>query len=147
MLRSIPMIRIVIVFMLTTLAIDAFACSFSRPNTIETFERADRVFRAKIIATELKQEEFENESQEVVHATYELLESFKGENPQNGMVKEIPFASGNCMLGLLTGLEYVIFLKDNLYVTMPDGSWAYINAEGSDVVPELEKLRAFADDM
>ncbi|WP_376693997.1 hypothetical protein [Wenzhouxiangella sp. EGI_FJ10409] len=139
--------RLLLAFVLATLMLDAFACSGSRPNTIETFERADRVFRAKIIATELKLEEFEGESREVVHATYDLLESYKGENPQNGLLKELPFAPGNCMLGLLTGVEYVVFLKDSLYVTMPSGSWAYINAEGSDVAPELEKLRAFADDM
>ena len=139
--------RLLVVLIFTTVTSSAFACSGSRPNTIETFERADRVFRAKIIATELTQEEFEGESHEVVHATYDLLESYKGENPQKGLLKELPFAPGNCMLGLLTGMEYVVFLKDDLYVTMPDGSWAYINAEGSDVAPELEKLRAFADDM
>ncbi|MBB6088659.1 hypothetical protein [Wenzhouxiangella marina] len=114
---------------------------------METFERADRVFRAKIIATELRQEDIEGESREVVYATYQLLESFKGENPHIGLVKEYPFAPGNCMLGLLTGLEYVVFLKDGLFVTMPDGSWGYFNVEGSEVAPEIEKLRSFADDI
>lgn len=44
------------------------------------------------------------------------------------------------MLRLLTGMEYVFFLKDSLYVTMPNGSWAYFNATGSDVAPELATL-------
>jgi len=140
-------IKLFILLFLAAEYSDAFACSFSRPTSLETFERADRVFRAKIIATELRQEDFEGEDREVVYATYKLLESFKGENPQTGLIKEYPFAPGNCMLGLLTGLEYVVFLKDGLFVTMPDGSWGYFNVEGSEVAPEIEKLRSFADDI
>ncbi|WP_413662305.1 hypothetical protein ACG1BZ_13735 [Microbulbifer sp. CNSA002] len=123
---------------------EANACSFSRSNEQETFDRAERVFRAKIIATKLVAENHDGDSHEVVNATYQLVESFKGDNPKTGLVKEIPFSPGNCMLGLLTGMEYVFFLKDNLFVTMPNGSWAYFNAEGTQVKPELEKLRGYA---
>lgn len=58
--------RFLLVLVLAMLMIDAVACSGSKPNTIEMFERADRVFRAKIIATELEIEKFEGESHEVV---------------------------------------------------------------------------------
>lgn len=75
------MYKLLVATLLAVLTIDALACSFSRPNTVETYERAERVFRAKIIATELKLGEFDGERREVVHATYDLLESFKGEIP------------------------------------------------------------------
>lgn len=126
-------------------SLEAGACTFSRPNDQNTFDRADRVFRAKIVATKLNMEEHDGQEKEIVTATYKLLESFKGENPETGIVKEFPFAPGNCMLGLLTGMEYVIVLKDNVFVTMPNGSWAYVNSEGYQTKPELEKLRGYAN--
>ena len=123
----------------------AYACSFAEKTPEQRFMNATRVFRAKIISTELSTDRMDGEKFEIVKAKYSLIESYKGKNPKKGIVKEIPFGPGNCMLGLLTGLEYVIYLEGNDYVTMPSGSWGYFNAEGTEVVPELEKLRALAN--
>ncbi|TPV57411.1 hypothetical protein FJ444_13545 [Aestuariibacter sp. GS-14] len=120
---------------------DCWACSFPEKTREEMFDDAERVFIGRIISTQLKTEIIENETLDVVNATYQLVESFKGENPQIGIVKEIPFSPGNCMLGLLTGLEYVIYLEDHHFVTLPSGSWGYFNAEAKDVKEELNKLR------
>ena len=140
------MIRILFLVSLILLGNQAVACSFADRTDEEKFSEADRVFRARIIGTKLITEKFDGESEEVVKATYRLIESYKGKNSKKGTVKEIPFGPGNCMLGLLTGMEYVIYLEGNDFVTLPSGSWGYFNAEGTQVVPELEKLRKLSSE-
>jgi hypothetical protein len=49
------------------------------------------------------------------------------------------------MVGLMTGLEYVIYLEEHDFVTLPSGSWGFFNSEGKDVAPKLEKLKGLAE--
>lgn len=74
-------------------------------------------------------------------ATYKLLESYKGSNLDEGILKGLPYGPGNCMLLLLTGAEYIVYLQDNDFVMFSTGSWSYFNAKGTEVKPELAKLR------
>ncbi len=143
--RDVMTIRILSILLLLA-GNHAVACSFQERTDEQKFLEADRVFRAKIIATKLINENFDGETEEVVKATYKLIESYKGKNPKKGIVKEIPFGPGNCMLGLLTGMEYVIYLEGNNFVTLPSGSWGYFNAQGTKVVPELNKLRKLSSE-
>ena len=134
--------------LLTILVIFSFnsiACSFPERSDSEIFNDAKKVFRAKIIATELATEIHDGEKVEVILATYQLVESYKGDLPRKGKVKELPFGPGNCMVGLMTGLEYVIYLEEHDFVTLPSGSWGFFNSEGKDVAPKLEKLKGVAE--
>ena len=123
-----------------------WACSFPERSDLEKFEDADRVFRAKIVATELATEKIAGDVGEIVKVTYLLLESYKGNSPKNGVVRELPFGPGNCMIGLMTGAEYVIYI-DNEYnfVTLSSGSWGYVNASGTEVAPRIVKLRELSN--
>ena len=114
--------------LLTILVIFSFnsiACSFPERSDSEIFNDAEKV--------------------EVILATYQLVESYKGDLPRKGKVKELPFGPGNCMVGLMTGLEYVIYLEEHDFVTLPSGSWGFFNSEGKDVAPKLEKLKGLAE--
>ena len=123
-----------------------WACSFPERSDLEIFEDASRVFRAKIIATNLVTETIAGDKAEIIRVTYKLLESYKGKNPESDIVRELPFGPGNCMIGLMTGMEYIIFI-DNEYnfVTLSSGSWGYLNISGTEVVPRIEKLRKLAN--
>ncbi|WP_413663468.1 hypothetical protein [Microbulbifer sp. CNSA002] len=136
--------KIIITLLLSVIGQDVLACSFSERSGEEKFKDANRVFRAKIVGTQLGTENLEGETFEIVKAKYKLIESYKGRNTKSGYVKELTFSPGNCMLGLLTGMEYIIYLGDTDFVTLPSGSWGYFNPEGTQVLPELEKLRALA---
>ena len=128
-------------FILCVISPLSVACSFPEKTDEEQFSEANRVFRAKVVATKLANEKHDGEKYEVVLATFKLLESYKGSNPDEGILKGLPFSPGSCMLPLLTGAEYVIYLQDNDFVLLSTGSWSYFNAEGIDVKPKLAKLR------
>ena len=138
--------KLTILFILSWTSSIGLACSFPERTIEEQFRDAERVFSAKIVSTKLKSESLDGQKFEVVNATYALIESFKGNNPKKGVVKELPISPGNCMLGLLTGVRYVFFLEDDGFVTIFSGSWAYSNPEGSEVIQEVEKLRALASE-
>ncbi len=133
--------NLTLLFVLCLISPFSDACSFPEKTDEEQFSEANRVFRAKVIATKLANEKHDGENYEVVLATYKLLESFKGSNPDEGILKGLPYGPGNCMLPLLTGAEYVVYLQDNDLVLFSTGSWSYFNAEGTDVKPKLAKLR------
>lgn len=56
------------------------------------------------------------------------------------------FWPGNCGLGLMTGIEYVIFqLGEPLeFASFCTGSFGFFNAEGTEVKPDLDRLRELA---
>ena len=50
---------------------------------------------------------------EYIRVTFKEIEVFKGTKSSPNYLIEFPLTVGNCMLGLLPGLEYVIFLSKN----------------------------------
>ena len=130
------------------LASSAAACSsLKQPSSEELFAHAISVFRARVVEARLAK--FPNplkpvEQVEVVEAKFEIKEVLKGTPPASGVVRDLPFAPGNCSLGLLPGMEYVFFPDASGFVLLPGGSFGYINAEGSEVKSHLEALRKLA---
>jgi hypothetical protein len=126
-------------------ASSAAACSsLKHPSAEELFAKATSVFRARV--TEARLATFANpmksaERVEVVEARYEITEVFKGNPSPSGVVRDLPFGPGNCSLGLLPGTEYVFFPGENDFVLIYSGSFAFFNAEGSEVKPQFEALR------
>jgi hypothetical protein len=123
----------------------ALACSsLKQPSGEELFSKANSVFRARV--TEVRLSSLPNpdrpsEKVEVVEARYEVKEVFKGRPPASGVVRDLPFAPGNCSLGVLPGIEYTFFPGQHDLVLVYSGSFAYFNAEDAEVKPKLEELR------
>ena len=130
------------VFLLFSLAIkNSIACSFKHLTEDELFDATSRIFRAKIISTELNVEKIGDQEFEIILAKYRLLESFKGSNPEEGIVKSYLYGIGNCSISILTGAEYVIYLEKNNFISLPSGSWWYLGLEQGGVTPKLNALR------
>ena len=134
----------ILIVLFALISFDSFACKFRDKTDIENFSAAKKIFRAKIVATELTTEIHDGKKRDVVLVTYSLIESYKGVLPGNGIVKEFPYSSGNCMLGLRTGKEYVIYTSEYDFVNRTNGSWGYSNPNGTAVLPKLETLRELA---
>lgn len=128
-------------------ASSALACSFT-PQPIEAhFAKSNNVFRARVIETKLAvltDPKSPSERTEVIEAKFEVKEIFKGGATSSGVVRDVLFLPGNCGLGLVPGMEYVFFPGEYDLVLASDGSFGFFNAEGTDVRPKLEQLRALA---
>lgn len=133
------------IVLLSCVSASAAACStLNPPSEQELFSRAQSVFRARV--TEAKLEWFRNpqnpaERVEVVEARYEIKEVFRGTPPTSGFVRDLPFAPGNCSLGILPGMEYVFFPDEHDFVLVYSGSFGFFNSEGTQVKPQLDALR------
>jgi hypothetical protein len=131
------------VVLLLTATSGSFACSFKKRTDGELLADTKTVFRAKVIEVKLVTLTYPNhplQSEEIVEARYEVKEVLKGKPPTSGIVRDYPFASGNCSLGLFPGVEYVLFLGNGDFVTMPTGSFHYITIKDA-VTPRLSALR------
>ena len=122
----------------------AGACSGPRYTGKAAFENAKRVFRAKILQTELVFENYEGSDYEIINSKYELLEVYKGNVSENGIVKTIPFFPGNCSVALLTGSEYVIYLGEDDFVYDFNGTWGYLDSEIKKTAEELREIKSYA---
>lgn len=132
----------------------ALACSCGNQTESEQFQEATYIARVRVTATELRSikdlrdeipdyKHWENDISEYVRVSYEEIEAFKGGEKRPRYLRELIFAPGNCMLGLLTGMEFVVYLsnKSNSFVTICSGSFGYLNAQGTEVAPVLDRLR------
>ena len=90
--------------------------------------------------------EFIDEMPEYVRVSFEVIEVFKGESHVPTHLYEMVFSPGNCGLGLATGIEYVIFLSGDPieFASFCSGSFGFFNAEGTEIKPDLDRLRELA---
>lgn len=111
----------------------ADACSRLNPITdAQLFSGAEKVFVARILATEIKRmprrecdaEDLDEDDCMYVQGKYELVEALKGAPRTRGKVRDLVFGPGNCSLGLLAGFYYVFYVdKDHNWVLHIDGSF------------------------
>jgi len=123
----------------------AYCCSFESKTDEQNFADARTVFHARIVETKVStvaNPGNPQETVEIVEGKYELIESFKGNAPRTGIVRDLRFLPGNCSLGLIAGWEYVFYPNDHDLVLLPTGSFGFFNRDGTEVKPKLEKLRA-----
>ena len=90
--------------------------------------------------------EFIEDIPEYVRVSFEVTEVFKGESNIPTHLYEMTFSPGNCGLGLMTGIEYVIFLTGEPveFASFCSGSFGFIDAEGTEIKPDLDRLRELA---
>jgi len=122
----------------------ADACSGPSYTGKAAFDNAKRVFRAKILQTEIVFEDFKGSDYEIIDSKYELLEIYKGNVSENGVVKTIPFSPGNCSVALLTGSEYIIYLGEDDFVYDFNGTWGYLDSENKKKAEELKEIKSYA---
>ncbi len=142
---------------------DALSCSCDISTIDENFEESVAVFRIRVTATELRPTseldfsglarqdnisdeeiaEFVEDIPEYVRVSFEVTEVFKGEDDIPSNLYEMTFSPGNCGLGLMTSVEYVIFLSGEPveFASFCSGSFGFINAEGTEIKPDLDRLR------
>jgi len=145
---------------------DAFSCSCDIGTIDENFEESVATFRMRVTATELRPSseldfaalaeeddisddeiaEFIEDIPEYVRVSFEVIEVFKGESNIPTHLYEMTFSPGNCGLGLMTGVEYVIFLSGEPieFASFCSGSFGFLNAEGTEIKPDLDRLRELA---
>lgn len=138
---------------LYAIAAPTFACSRPppAPTEAELFARADAVFVARITHTEAKILQAPRGGKlhdiPIVEARFELLESIKGSPPPDGIVREPVFGIGNCTLGLLAGVTYVLYTREEQknFVLWISGSRALLNPEAVNTRALLDELRQLAN--
>ena len=141
-----------VAFIMAVLPMEAvLACKCVSGETEQSlFNKADYVAHVKITAAELRDtSELGNADSDIidmangeyVRVSFEEMEVIKGGRLSPNFLKELPFANGNCMLGLRPGLEYVIFLskESNGFVFNCSGSFSFYNT--MDVSAKIQKLR------
>lgn len=144
--------------------VQAGACSMKggAPSLRQQLESADSVFIARVtvarevatqelLSAEARAELDEAQRHEpLIEASYRLIETLKGKPPANGPIYDLPFAAGNCSLGLLPGWDYVFVLQPpdpefgRHFVGFFSGSFglgAYRTSSGPDS-SELSEVRA-----
>ncbi|MEM8815045.1 MAG: hypothetical protein AAGE85_04420 [Pseudomonadota bacterium] len=144
----------------------ALSCTCDGGSIDENYAESVAAFRIRVTATELRPTseldfsrlageddigddelaEFLEDIAEYVRVSFEVIEVFKGESNVPPYLHEMTFSPGNCGLGLMTSVEYVIFLSGEPieFASFCSGSFGFINAEGADVKPNLERLRELA---
>ncbi|MCS0585183.1 hypothetical protein NX784_26710 [Massilia pinisoli] len=135
-----------IFFLLAMASAQVPACSRlgKEPSLAEKFVEADSVALVKIISTRLVVDDTKKEvwDRETVEATYDVLETFKGDHSRP-VVREMVFGPGNCTLPLLTGNIYVLFIENGTRsISSMNGTEMLLNVDGTEVKPMLAQLRA-----
>lgn len=144
----------------------AQACSCKVGTIEEQFEKATAVFRILVTGTELRPTsdilesgllpdgelsdediaEILEEMPKYVRVSFTLIETYKSESSIPDHLLEMTFAPGNCGLGLVAGVEYVIFSGGDAieFATYCTGSFGFFNADGAEIKPDLDRLRELA---
>ena len=148
------------------LPIQSLACTCPVGTIDERFDFATVAFRVLVTGTELRPTaeivesdwfaskgfseedvaEILEESPSYVRVSFRLIETFKGEPHIPEYLYEMTFSPGNCGLGLMAGVEYVIFSggKPFEFASYCTGSFGFFNPDGSEIKPDLDRLRELA---
>ena len=157
------------ILVLAVLAISdrSLACTCPVGTIDERFESATVVFRVLVTGTELRPlseiveskwfasqglskdeiAEILEESPNYVRITFRKIEAYKGEAEVPEFLYEMTFSPGNCGLGLAAGVEYVIFSGGTQFefASFCTGSFGFFNPDGTQVKPDLDRLRELSE--
>lgn len=132
---------------LLVLTVPAMACRYAVRSDAELFAASNSVFRARVTevrAATLTVGTGRAQTFEVVEARFEVREVLKGTPPSSGAVRDLPFPTNKCSLGLVVGDEYVLFPDEHDMVFLPTGSFRSSNGDRVQVSRRLESLRKIA---
>lgn len=145
----------------------SLACSCPVGTIDERFESATLAFRVLVTGTELRPlseivesewfagkgfsvddvAEILEETPNYVRITFRMIEAYKGEAQVPDFLYEMTFSPGNCGLGLAAGVEYIIFSSGEQFefASFCTGSFGFFNPDGTEVKPDLDRLRELAE--
>lgn len=148
------------------LPVQSLACSCPVGTIDERLESAAVAFRVLVTGTELRPlseivesewfagkgftdeevTEILKESPNYVRVSFRLIETYKGESHIPDFLYEMTPSPGNCGLGLAAGIEYVVFSGGTPFefATFCTGSFGFFNPDGTEVKPDLDRLRELA---
>jgi hypothetical protein len=150
-------VRALIGALLLSMGGAACACSSreSSASDEERYGKASAVFVAHIVRTDETRASVRgsNEPLAIVEGTFRVVEVLKGRPPEDRKIRDLVYGPGNCSLGLLAGIDYLVFLYKDSYVLWPGeaesnfvlwpgGSRPFIDISASEPKRLLEKLRA-----
>ncbi|GEM_PF-2461661 len=139
--------RLTLLAALLVLTVPAVACRYASRSDAELFAVSNAVFRARVTevrAATLTVGTGHAQTFEVVEARFEVKEILKGTPPSSGIVRDLPFATNKCSLGMVVGDEYVFFPDEHNMVFLPTGSFRFSNGNRVLVNRRLESLREIA---
>lgn len=132
----------------------SLACSCRERTDAEQFNAAIYVAHVRVVSTELRSiedlrrespdlDEWKDNTPEYVRVSFQEVEVFKKSIAAPQYLRELPFGPGNCMVGLLAGMEYIVYLsQDSMsFVDICSGSFGFFNREGAEVAPKINELR------
>ncbi|MFK8067538.1 MAG: hypothetical protein AB8D52_04765 [Gammaproteobacteria bacterium] len=131
----------------------SLACSCKETEQKLLFNDADAVFLAEVTDTKLKKvklSKHRDELDDIIEAKFTVIEVLKKSTYEVDIVRDLSFGVGNCSIGLISGMEYIFFVKkgeDLLtnYIGMCTGSRP-VNMHAKDFEAELEKIRDIGKD-
>lgn len=86
----------------------------------------------------------------IVEATFEVVEVFKGNPPDDHMVRDLVISPGNCATPLLAGFDYMFFIsvKDDgfHYVGLPTGTHVLADGENKQAKEFIQQIRQLKSD-
>jgi predicted ribonuclease YlaK len=120
------------------------ACSCLETTTEEKYKNASMVFighivQAKEITNGPKTHEFK--LNRYIEATYDVVEVFKGAPNNRGVLADDVVRDGSCAVGVLPGVNYIIFLDKSNTVSLCDGTHIYRSVRDGVLIHRLRALK------
>ena len=124
----------------------AYACSCKKSTVTQKYEKSSKVFIAHITSTEEIVNDKSNENdfnKRYIKATYNVKEVFKGSPINGGSVTDRVYRGANCSVGIMAGLDYVIFQYSSNEISVCNGTTYYGSEHSEKVVRTLKMLRHY----
>ena len=120
--------RTLLLTLLCVFPIGAQACScLGDRDTKSLYNHAAAVVLAEITSTKLVKTTYSDHDIEYIVADIDVIETFKKGDEPITQVADLVLEIGNCSIGLMSGLEYVFFIRNN-------------NEDESDEIGDRERL-------
>lgn len=154
--------KILITLILLVVSEYSLACSCDELTDQQLIDNSQAVYLAKVTETKLikNNDSIENDSMqsatfgpesiEMIEAKFEIIEKFKEQKSEVKIVHDLPFAPGNCSIGLMSGQYYLFYIstesKNINYVGMCTGS-QMVNMQYRGLEAQLKKVRETAKNL
>jgi hypothetical protein len=141
MKSTVVLISLIIGVLLNT---SLHACSCVKSSIEEKYKESSTVFighivLAKEVADDPRAQKYH--SNRYIEATYNVIEVFKGKPDNTGVVTDGVFTGGSCSVGMLPGVDYIIYLYKTNNVSICNGTQFYNTTRDKELIEKLRMLR------
>ena len=120
------------------------ACGCVKSSIEEKFQQASTVFVGHIILAKEVTDDPQAQkfpSSRYIEATYLIKEVFKGQPKNTGVVTDGVYVGGSCSVGMLPGVDYIIYLYKTNNVSICNGTQFYNSTRDKELIEKLRVLR------